>query len=134
MIFFVLFGNGHFHNAVSTLTNVVKLDFEKDNVASTLSNVVHMNVEMCNVDSTLFDVVNSNVDIDNVVSTLIWRCPSSQRHINKKKTLKQRWNVCWAQCSIKSYQLQESIWIKTSLERNQVWEVKLKHTNLTTTL
>ena len=54
---FVLFGNGHFHNVVSTLTNIVKLDVEKDNVVSTLSNVVHINVEIRNVDSTLFDVV-----------------------------------------------------------------------------
>ena len=74
MIFFVLFGNGHFHNVVSTLTNVVKLDVEKDNVVSTLSDVVHINVEIRNVDSTLFDVVNSNVEIHNVVSTLIYVC------------------------------------------------------------
>ena len=63
MIFFVFFRNGHFHNFVSTLTNVVKLDVEKDNVISTFSNVVHINVEIHSVDQTLFDVVNSNVEI-----------------------------------------------------------------------
>ena len=75
-IFFVLFRSGHFHNVVSTLTNVVKLDVEIDNVLSMLSNVVHVNVEIHNVDSTLLDVVNFNVEIHNVVSTLIWRCPT----------------------------------------------------------
>ena len=93
--FFVLFKSGHFHNVVSTFTNVVKLDVENDNVVSTLSNVVHVNVEIHNVDSTLFDVVHFNVEIHNVVSTLIWRCTTSWRRINQKTTLKQRWNVCW---------------------------------------
>ena len=65
MICFVVFRNGHFHNVVSTFTNLVKLEVENDNVAPTLSNIVH------NVDSTLFNVVNSNVEIHNVVSTLI---------------------------------------------------------------
>ena len=78
--------------------HAVKLDVEKDNVVSTLSNVVHINAEIRNVDSTLFDVVNCNVEIHNVVSTLIWCCPTSQRHINQKTTLKQRWNVCWELC------------------------------------
>ena len=68
MIFF--FGNGHFHNVVSTLTNVVKLNLEKDNVVSMLSKLVHINVEIHNVDSMLFNV-NSNVEIQNVVSTMI---------------------------------------------------------------
>ena len=74
MIFFALFGNVHFRNVVSTLTNVVKFDVKKDNVVltvSTLSNVAHISVEILNVDLTLLDVVNSNIEIDNVVSTLI---------------------------------------------------------------
>ena len=73
----VFFENGRFHNVVLTLTNVVKLDVEKDNVVSTLSNVVHINVEIHIVDSTLFDVVNSNLEIYNVVSTLISCRPTS---------------------------------------------------------
>ena len=69
--FFVLFRRGHFHNVVSTFTNIVKLDVENNNIVSTLSNVVHVNVEIHNVDSTLLDVVNFNVEIHNVVSMLI---------------------------------------------------------------
>ena len=63
-----LFVENHLvHNncTVSTFTNIVKLDFENNNVLSTLSNVVHVNV-----DSTLLDV-NFNVEIHNVVSMLI---------------------------------------------------------------
>ena len=56
--------------------------------------VVQVNVEINNADSTLFNIVNSNVDV-HVVSTLTWRCPMSQRQINLRTTLKQRWNVCW---------------------------------------
>ena len=66
--------NGHIHNVVSTLPNVVKNYVENDNVVSTLLNVVQINVEIDNIDSTLLNVVNSNVDIHNIVSTLIWRC------------------------------------------------------------
>ena len=95
MICFALFRNGHFHNVVSTFTNVVHINVENDNVVSTLSNVVYINVEIHNSDSMLFNVVNSNVEIHNVFSTLIWRCPTSRRRIIKKVTLKQRWNVCW---------------------------------------
>ena len=51
--FFVIFRRGHFHNVVSTFSNVVKLDVENDNVVSTLSNVVHVNVEIHNVVSML---------------------------------------------------------------------------------
>ena len=69
MICFVLFRNSHFHNVVSTFSNVVKLDIE-NGVNSTLSNVVHINVGIHNIDSTLFDVVNFNVEIRNVVSML----------------------------------------------------------------
>ena len=71
------------------VVTVVKLEVEKDNDASTLSNVVNINVQIDNVDSTFFNVVNFNVDIRNVFSTLIWRCPTSRRHINLTKLLKQ---------------------------------------------
>ena len=50
----VFFSNGHIHNVVSTLPNVVKINVENGNVVSTLSNVVKINVEIDNVD---FDVV-----------------------------------------------------------------------------
>ena len=63
--FSVPFRNGHFHNVISTLANVVKLD-----------------------------VVNSNVEIHNVVPMLIWGCTTSQCLMNQKTTLKQRWNSC----------------------------------------
>ena len=51
IIFFLLFRSGHFHNVLSTFTNVVRLDVEND--------------------STLLDAVNFNDEIHNVVSTLI---------------------------------------------------------------
>ena len=87
--FFVPFRNGHFfYNIVSTLTNVVKLDVEKDNLFSTLPNVAHNKVETYHVYLTLFDAVYSKVEIHNVVSTLIWGCATSRHHINKT----QRWN------------------------------------------
>ena len=63
---FVLFRNGHFHDFVSTFTNVVHNNVENGNVVLTLSNVVYINVEIRNIDSTLFDVVNSNIEIHNV--------------------------------------------------------------------
>ena len=90
MICFALFRNGHFHNVVSTFTNVVHINVENDNVVSMLSNVVHINVEIHNIDSTLLDVVNSNVEIHNAISTLVLRCPTSRHRINQKTTLKQR--------------------------------------------
>ena len=67
LLLLLFFGNGKFHNIISTLTNIVKFDVEKYNVVSRLSNVFCINVEMRNVDSMLFDVVNSNVRIHNVV-------------------------------------------------------------------
>ena len=48
-----------------------------------------------NVDSTLFKVVNFNADVHNVSSRLTWRCQTSRRHINLKRTWKWRWNACW---------------------------------------
>ena len=66
-----IFSNGHIHNVVSTLINVVKIYVENDIVVSTLPNVVQINVEMGNVDSTLFNVITFNVDVHNIVSTLI---------------------------------------------------------------
>ena len=91
----IFFPNGHIRNVVLTLPNVLKIDVENDNVVSTFSNVVQFNVEKYNVVSTLFNVVNFNVDVPNFVLTLIWRCVTSQRHINLKITLNRRWNVCW---------------------------------------
>ena len=64
MICFVLLRKGHFHNVVSTFTNVVRISMENNNV-------VYINIEIRNIDSTLFDVLNSNVEIHNVVSRLI---------------------------------------------------------------
>ena len=46
---FIFFPNGHIHNVISTLPNVVKIDVENDNVVSTLSSVVQFNVEIHNV-------------------------------------------------------------------------------------
>ena len=91
----IFFSNGHIHNVVSMLPNVVKVFFENGNVVSTLSNVVQTNVEMENVDSTLFNVVNFNFDVHKVVSTLIWHCATFRRHISIKTTLKRHWNVSW---------------------------------------
>ena len=93
----LFFWNGHIRNVVSTLPNVVKINVENDNVVSTLPNVVQFNVEIHNIVSTLLNVVDFNVDVCNVVSTLIWRCATSQRHINLQATLNRRWNVCWVE-------------------------------------
>ena len=68
---FIFFPNGHIHNVISTLPNVVKIDVENDNVVSTLSSVVQFNVEIHNGVSTLLNFANFNVDVHNVVSTLI---------------------------------------------------------------
>ena len=83
---FVLSRNGHFHN------NVVKLEVE-NGIVSTLSNVVHVNVGNT---QCWFDVVLS-------CKFHCWNTqrffnvgPTSRRRINQKTTLKQRWNVCWA--------------------------------------
>ena len=89
------FSIGHIRNVAPTLSNVVKIYVENDNVVSTLPNVVHFNVEKHNVVSTLFNVASFKVDVHNVVSMLIWRCATSRCHINLKKTLNRRWNICW---------------------------------------
>ena len=96
--FFLLFQpfeNGHIHNVVSALINVLKLDVENNSIVSTFPNVVNINVEIGNVDLTLFNVVNFKVDIHNVVSTLVLHCPSLRRHLILTTTLKQRWKVSW---------------------------------------
>ena len=97
----IFFWNGHIHNVVSTLPNVLKIDIENDNVFSTLSNVVQFNVEIDNVVSTLLNVVNHNVDVHIVFSTLIWRCATSRRPTNLKTTLSRRWHVCWGLYPVK---------------------------------
>ena len=51
---FQFFENGHIHNVVSTLINVMKLDVENNSIVSTLSNVVNINIEIDNLDLTLF--------------------------------------------------------------------------------
>ena len=81
---FFLFGNKHFHDVVSTLINILKLDVDKDNVFSTLPKVVCISVEIHNFDSTLYVLVNPNVEIHHVVSTMVWHW-----HISTKR---QRWN------------------------------------------
>ena len=43
---FQLFKNGHIHNVVSTLINVMKLDVENNSIVLTLSNVININVKM----------------------------------------------------------------------------------------
>ena len=78
-LFIYLFSNGHIHNVVLTLPNIVIIDVESDNIVSTLSKVVEANVEIDNLDSMLFNIVNPFTDAHNVVSTLIWRCATSRR-------------------------------------------------------
>ena len=84
------FSNGHIHNVVSTLPDVVKINVENDNVVLTLSNAFQINVKINNVDLTLLNVVNFNIVVRNVISTLIGRCATSRRHINRKTTLNRR--------------------------------------------
>ena len=66
-LFYNFFFNGHIHNVVSTLPNVVKIDTE----ISALSNVTQIKVEIDNIDWRLLNVLNSNVDVHNVAFTLI---------------------------------------------------------------
>ena len=49
----------------------MKIYVEDGSVVSTLSNVVQINAEMDNVDATSFSVLIFDVDIHNVVSKLI---------------------------------------------------------------
>ena len=48
----------------------MKIDVENDNGISTLANVVRVNFEISIV-LTLFNAVNSNVDVQNVALTMI---------------------------------------------------------------
>ena len=83
----IFFSNGHIHNVVSTLPNVVKIDVENDNVVSTLSNIFQSNIQKHNVaqcckfqrwrtqrcfnfDLTLCDVTASYQPKSNVEPTL----------------------------------------------------------------
>ena len=50
--YFNFFQNGHIHNVVSMLINVLKLDVENNNIFPMLSNVVYINIEIDNVDLT----------------------------------------------------------------------------------
>ena len=59
-LIFIFFPNGYIHNVVSMLPNV-KFYVENGSVVSTLSNVVQINIEMDNLDSTLFNVVISTL-------------------------------------------------------------------------
>ena len=61
---FGLFENGHIHNVVSTLINVMKLDDGNNSTVLKFSNVVNINVDF---DLTLFNVVMFTVDVHNVV-------------------------------------------------------------------
>ena len=49
----------------------MKLDIENDKVVSTLSEVIYINFEIDNIESTLLNNVNSNVDIYDNFSMLI---------------------------------------------------------------
>ena len=99
---YIFFSNGHIHNVVSTLPNVVQFNVEKHNVVS-----------------TLFCVVNFNVDIRNIISTLIWRCTMSRHHINLRKTLNRRWNVCW---EVKYREFLSQIMRRSSFKFHQVFK------------
>ena len=92
---FQLLENGHIHNVVSTLINVMKLDAENNRIVLALSNVVKIDVDIGNVALMLFNVANFSVDIHNVVSTLIWHFPTSWRNITLTTKLRLRWKVSW---------------------------------------
>ena len=88
MIYFVLIRNGHFPSVVSTLTDLVKLDVEKDNVVSTLPNFSRINVEIHNVDSMLSNVANSNIEMHNDDLRFYHVATSYQPKDNVEATLK----------------------------------------------
>ena len=88
MIYFVLIRNGHFPSVVSTLTDLVKLDVEKDNVVSTLPNFSRINVEIHNVDSMLSNVANSSIEMHNDDLRFYHVATSYQPKDNVEATLK----------------------------------------------
>ena len=88
MIYFVLIRNGHFPSVVSTLTDLVKLDVEKDNVDSTLPNFSRINVEIHNVDSMLSNVANSSIEMHNDDLRFYHVATSYQPKDNVEATLK----------------------------------------------
>ena len=102
--YYYIFFKLSFHNVVSALPNVVKIDGENGKFVSTLSDVVQINFETDNVCSTLFNAVNLKVDVHNVVSVCIWRCVTSRSRINLQTMLKQWWNVCWGHTPIRHFQ------------------------------
>ena len=111
-----------FNNVVSMLPKAEKIYVENENVVSSLSDVVQINVEKDNVDSTLFNVINFNVDIHDVVSTLIWRCTTSQSHINLNKTLKRRWNICWVHECLNTVKVHRAlVWLYKHCSKIILW-------------
>ena len=53
LIYLFIFSNGHIHNVVSKLSNVLQINVEIENVNSALLNVVGFNIDVYNVASLL---------------------------------------------------------------------------------
>ena len=105
-LLFSTFWKWSYSQRCSRLMNVMKLD----SIVSTLSNVVNVNFEMDNIDLTLFNIINFNVGIHNVGSTLIWHCPTSRRYITLTKMLKPRWKFSWV---LRLYKFVKFVKLKT---------------------